>query len=248
MRGDERLRCDAHVPSTVMSTPGKQSRLVAKSPKGESSGKKRRRPDDDRFQMDAKHMDEDETEEKERLETHTMKVKKTKKTSKKASEVDQESEELAGDDDDGAIEEDSFDEAEDELDKETAAKEKAQSKQKAKRALLTLKAKEKQMRRGVVYLGAIPPRMKPQKLRLLLTPFGKLDRIYLTPEDPSLRLKRKKFGGNTVRIGPFPNPITVYCPYVTVYCLLHTSRVDCSARLLRLFAHTHCEVHPYSRL
>ena len=127
-------------------------------------------------------------------------------------------------------------------------REKAQSKQKAKRALLTLKAKEKQMRRGVVYLGAIPPRMKPQKLRLLLTPFGKLDRIYLTPEDPSLRLKRKKFGGNTVRIGPFPNPITVYCPYVTVYCLLHTSRVDCSARLLRLFAHTHCEVHPYSRL
>ena len=211
MRGDERLRCDAHVPSTVMSTPGKQSRLVAKSPKGESSGKKRRRPDDDRFQMDAKHMDEDETEEKERLETNTMKVKKTKKTSKKASEVDQESEELAGDDDDGAIEEDSFDEAEDELDKETAAKEKAQSKQKAKRALLTLKAKEKQMRRGVVYLGAIPPRMKPQKLRLLLTPFGKLDRIYLTPEDPSLRLKRKKFGGNTVRIGPFPNPNTV-CP------------------------------------
>jgi ESF2/ABP1 family protein len=39
--------------------------------------------------------------------------------------------------------------------------------------------------------------MKPQKLRQLLSPFGKLDRVYLTPEDPGTRLRRKKFGGNT---------------------------------------------------
>ena len=69
--------------------------------------------------------------------------------------------------------------------------------QKAKRLVLAERAKRKQAKRGVVYLGAIPPRMKPQKLRQLLSPFGKLDRVYLTPEDPGTRLRRKKFGGNT---------------------------------------------------
>ena len=69
--------------------------------------------------------------------------------------------------------------------------------QKAKREVLAERAKRKQAKRGVVYLGAIPPRMKPTKLRQLLTPFGALDRVYLTPEDPSARIKRKKYGGNT---------------------------------------------------
>ena len=59
------------------------------------------------------------------------------------------------------------------------------------------KAKRDVERRGIVYLGSIPPRMKPQKLRQLLTPYGALDRMFLTPEDPSVRLRRKKFGGNT---------------------------------------------------
>ena len=68
---------------------------------------------------------------------------------------------------------------------------------KAKREVLAERAKRKQAKRGVVYLGAIPPRMKPTKLRQLLTPFGALDRVYLTPEDPSARIKRKKYGGNT---------------------------------------------------
>ena len=48
-----------------------------------------------------------------------------------------------------------------------------------------------------MYLGSIPPRMKPQKLRQMLSAHGALDRMYLTPEDPSLRLKRKKFGHNS---------------------------------------------------
>ena len=69
--------------------------------------------------------------------------------------------------------------------------------QKAKREVLAERAKRKQAKRGVVYLGGILPRMKPQKLRQLLSPFGKLDRVYLTPEDPGTRLRRKKFGGNT---------------------------------------------------
>ena len=27
--------------------------------------------------------------------------------------------------------------------------------------------------------------------------------------------------------GAFPNPKTVYCPSLTIYCLLHTSQVHC---------------------
>ena len=59
------------------------------------------------------------------------------------------------------------------------------------------KARANQAKRGVVYLGSIPPFMKPQKLRQLLTPYGDLDRMYLMPEDPEIRARRKKFKGNT---------------------------------------------------
>jgi len=59
------------------------------------------------------------------------------------------------------------------------------------------KARADQAKRGVVYLGSIPPFMKPQKLRQLLTPYGDLDRMYLMPEDPEIRARRKKFKGNT---------------------------------------------------
>lgn len=52
-------------------------------------------------------------------------------------------------------------------------------------------------RRGVVYLGNLPPFMKPMKLRQLLNAYGATDRMYLTPEDAKIRAKRKKFGGNT---------------------------------------------------
>jgi hypothetical protein len=44
------------------------------------------------------------------------------------------------------------------------------------------KARRTQEKRGVVYLGSIPPHMKPTKMRQLLSPFGDLDRMYLTPE------------------------------------------------------------------
>jgi len=59
------------------------------------------------------------------------------------------------------------------------------------------RAREDQARRGVVFLGSIPPFMKPMKLRQLLSEFGETDRMYLAAEDPSIRAKRKKFGGNT---------------------------------------------------
>ncbi|KAI9679303.1 MAG: RNA-binding ATPase activator esf2 [Caeruleum heppii] len=52
------------------------------------------------------------------------------------------------------------------------------------------------LRTGVIYLSRIPPFMKPLKLRSLLTPFGPLGRIFLTPEPASSHTLRVRHGGN----------------------------------------------------
>ncbi|KFY23314.1 hypothetical protein V493_05923 [Pseudogymnoascus sp. VKM F-4281 (FW-2241)] len=54
-------------------------------------------------------------------------------------------------------------------------------------------------RSGVVYLSRIPPFMKPQKLRSLLEPFGSINRIFMTPEDPASHTRRVRNGGNKKR-------------------------------------------------
>jgi ESF2/ABP1 family protein len=52
---------------------------------------------------------------------------------------------------------------------------------------------------GVIYLSRIPPFMKPAKLRSLLEPYGKINRIFLTPEDPLEHSRRVRAGGNKKR-------------------------------------------------
>ena len=54
-------------------------------------------------------------------------------------------------------------------------------------------------RSGVVYLSRVPPFMKPSKLRSLLEPFGAINRIFLTPEDPASHTRRVRNGGNKKR-------------------------------------------------
>jgi ESF2/ABP1 family protein len=54
-------------------------------------------------------------------------------------------------------------------------------------------------RSGVAYLSRIPPFMKPQKLRSLLEPYGAINRIFLTPEDPASYTRRVRNGGNKKR-------------------------------------------------
>lgn len=54
-------------------------------------------------------------------------------------------------------------------------------------------------RSGVIYISRVPPFMKPQKLRSLLEPFGSINRIFLTPEDPQSHTKRVRSGGNKKR-------------------------------------------------
>ncbi|KAK0641482.1 Pre-rRNA-processing protein ESF2 [Cercophora newfieldiana] len=52
---------------------------------------------------------------------------------------------------------------------------------------------------GVVYISRIPPYMNPAKLRSLLEPYGKINRLFLAPEDPAARTRRIKSGGNKKR-------------------------------------------------
>ncbi|RIA93692.1 hypothetical protein C1645_709902 [Glomus cerebriforme] len=58
------------------------------------------------------------------------------------------------------------------------------------------KFKKEQDNTGIVYLSCIPPFMKPSKIKHLLGQFGNIGRVYLAPEDPKTRSRRKKYGGN----------------------------------------------------
>jgi ESF2/ABP1 family protein len=49
--------------------------------------------------------------------------------------------------------------------------------------------------RGVLYVPRVPPYMQAAKLRHLLSQFGAIGRIYLTPEDSTEYEKRVKSGG-----------------------------------------------------
>jgi ESF2/ABP1 family protein len=48
---------------------------------------------------------------------------------------------------------------------------------------------------GVIYISRVPPFMKPTVLRSLLTPYGPVGRIFLTPEDTTSRQQRLRGGG-----------------------------------------------------
>ena len=52
---------------------------------------------------------------------------------------------------------------------------------------------------GVIYLSRIPPYLTPSALRRLLTPFGAVLRIFLTPEPAAVYSARKRRGGNKKR-------------------------------------------------
>lgn len=52
---------------------------------------------------------------------------------------------------------------------------------------------------GVIYLSRIPPFMKPQTVRHLLSPFGDITKIFLTPESSATHTQRTKSGGNKKR-------------------------------------------------
>lgn len=47
---------------------------------------------------------------------------------------------------------------------------------------------------GIIYLGHIPPRLRPKHLRNMLSLYGEIGRIFLQPEDRQVRRSRKKAG------------------------------------------------------
>lgn len=62
-----------------------------------------------------------------------------------------------------------------------------------------LASQEAARKSGVIYLSRVPPFMKPSTLKSLLTPYGSINRVFLTPEDPALHKKRVRSGGNKKR-------------------------------------------------
>ncbi|KAI0396740.1 Pre-rRNA-processing protein ESF2 [Xylariaceae sp. FL0594] len=60
-----------------------------------------------------------------------------------------------------------------------------------------LVATEKAVKRsGVVYISRIPPFMKPGTVRTIFERFGKINRVYLSPEDAQTRARRLQQGQN----------------------------------------------------
>ncbi|KAI0538117.1 hypothetical protein GGR58DRAFT_469544 [Xylaria digitata] len=60
-----------------------------------------------------------------------------------------------------------------------------------------LVATEKAVKRsGVVYISRIPPFMKPGVVRSIFERFGKINRVYLAPEDSQVRARRLQQGQN----------------------------------------------------
>ncbi|XP_062517757.1 uncharacterized protein LOC134192997 isoform X2 [Corticium candelabrum] len=49
---------------------------------------------------------------------------------------------------------------------------------------------------GIVYISRIPPGMKHQKVRHLMSQFGGVGRVFLQPEDAAVRKRRQRFGGS----------------------------------------------------
>jgi len=55
---------------------------------------------------------------------------------------------------------------------------------------------KKKDKSGIVYLSRIPPFMKPNKMRNIMSMYGDVGRIFLAPEDDLTRKRRKMTGGS----------------------------------------------------
>ena len=60
----------------------------------------------------------------------------------------------------------------------------------SKKALKRFTARQKA--KGIVYLSRLPPNMKPQKVRHLLSDYGEIGRVYLAAEDAGVRALRRE--------------------------------------------------------
>jgi len=79
-------------------------------------------------------------------------------------------------------EDDELEEEEEEENEEEKQIESKEERKKQKRQKEAVKFKEDQENRGIIYISKVPPFMKPEKVRFIMSQFGEVDRIYLTPE------------------------------------------------------------------
>lgn len=152
------------------------------------------------------------SKESEAVDIELPKQKKmTKSFIDRANEVNREEEEADDDNDDddqyfGFLSGDGSQDEGEEVTSENATDSKtpitnSQKKETSKKVKkLTAKQLEKEEQKikksGVVYLSSLPPYMKPQKLRHVMSRFGEVGRIFLKPEDPKIYKSRIKSGGN----------------------------------------------------
>ncbi|KAI5095376.1 activator of basal transcription 1, partial [Silurus meridionalis] len=61
------------------------------------------------------------------------------------------------------------------------------------------KTKGKKCVPGIVYLGHIPPRIRPKHVRNMLAVYGEIGRVFLQSEDRSVKRKKRKAGSNGSR-------------------------------------------------
>ncbi|EON60925.1 hypothetical protein W97_00135 [Coniosporium apollinis CBS 100218] len=101
--------------------------------------------------------------------------------------------------DEDGVPHDSDDEGEDIEDDPTIPQPSQSTKLKPLTPAQLAKAQRAAKRTGVIYISRIPPFMKPTTLRRLLSPHGTINRLFLTPEDPSSHKSRIRSGGNRKR-------------------------------------------------
>jgi len=77
-----------------------------------------------------------------------------------------------------------------------APRDRQEEKKMSKMKKEALAYRQKLASRGVIYLSRVPPFMKPNKLRQLLSSYGDITRLFLQEEDASVRKRRKHGGGN----------------------------------------------------
>ncbi|KAI1819842.1 hypothetical protein F4861DRAFT_534143 [Xylaria intraflava] len=155
-------------------------------------------------------VDESDDDGSQGYDSETERVQKGSSKRRKLDQ-DEDDEPLSADEDlqDGEDSEQYGELAEEEKDedevehKESASKEKPASKisnlQELSRTLTkkNLVATEKAVKRsGVIYISRIPPFMKPGVVRSIFERFGKINRVYLTPEDSQVRARRLQQGQN----------------------------------------------------
>ncbi|KAM9785856.1 activator of basal transcription 1 [Neosynchiropus ocellatus] len=56
------------------------------------------------------------------------------------------------------------------------------------------KAADKKCVPGIIYMGHVPPRLRPKHVRNMLSVYGEIGRIFLQPEDRQVRARKKKSG------------------------------------------------------